>query len=101
MRNNVNLEPDLAVISLAQQWKQRAIQAEQRIAELEGKLKECYCYTPEHISELFPPPTRPAPPMPAYKVGPVACQQRMKEAGQPYPRTCPSCGLGPCNRRDA
>jgi hypothetical protein len=43
----------------------------------------------------------PAPPMPPSKVGPIACQQRMKEAGQPYPRTCPSCGLGPCHRRVA
>lgn len=24
------------------------------------------------------------------------CQKELKAAGTPYPRTCPTCGLGPC-----
>jgi hypothetical protein len=27
------------------------------------------------------------------------CQQELRAAGRPYPRTCPICGLGPCQRR--
>ena len=26
------------------------------------------------------------------------CQQKLREAGKPYPRTCERCGLGPCIR---
>jgi len=30
------------------------------------------------------------------RVRPPGCQQALREAGQPYPRTCAACGLGPC-----
>lgn len=26
----------------------------------------------------------------------MVCQQKLMDAGKPYPRTCPECGLGPC-----
>lgn len=31
----------------------------------------------------------------------MTCQQELRAAGQPYPRTCQDCGLGPCKRQGA
>lgn len=31
----------------------------------------------------------------------MICQQEERAAGRPYPRTCPTCGLGPCRRAGA
>lgn len=28
----------------------------------------------------------------------MTCQQELRAAGSPYPRTCQDCGLGPCKR---